>query len=51
MQYIPYTKKEVIIISNKNITIKQSFNDRHTKHIKRALIIDLKDLEDENAIG
>ena len=36
---------------NKNITIKQSFNNRYTKHIKGALIMDLKDLEDEDAAG
>ena len=30
---------------DENIIIKQPFNNRHTKYIKRALIIDLKDLE------
>ena len=34
---------------NKNITIKQPFNDRHTKHIKGALIINLDDLKEESA--
>ena len=34
---------------DKNITIKQPFNNRHTKYIKGALIIDLKDLEEESA--
>ena len=32
---------------DRNITIKQPFNNRYTKYIKRALIIDLKDLERE----
>ena len=32
---------------NKNITIKQPFNNRHTKHIKGALIIDLNNLGEE----
>ena len=31
---------------NKNITPKQPFNDRQTKYIKRALIIDLEDLKE-----
>ena len=31
--------------------MEQPFNDRHTKHIKGALIMDLEDLEDKNAIG
>ena len=30
---------------DKNIIIKQPFNNRHTKYIKGALIIDLEDLE------
>ena len=33
---------------NKNITIKQPFDNRHTKYIKRALIIDLDNLEEES---
>ena len=33
---------------DKNITIKQPFNNRHTKYIKRALIIDLEDLEEKS---
>ena len=36
---------------DKNITIKQLFNNRHTKHIKGVLIIDLEDLKDENAVN
>ena len=32
---------------DKNITIEQPFDDRHTKYIKEALIMDLNDLEEE----
>ena len=32
---------------DKNITIKQPFDNRHTKHIKGVLIIDLEDLEEK----
>ena len=32
---------------NKNITIKQLFNNGHIKYIKRALIINPEDLEKE----
>ena len=35
---------------DKNITIKQPFNDRHTKYIKGALIMDLNNLK-EKSIG
>ena len=31
---------------DKNITPKQLFNDKQTKHIKGALIINLKDLKE-----
>ena len=48
MQYTPYTKEKVTIISNKNITIEQPFNNKHTKYIKKALIIDLDNLEEES---
>ena len=34
---------------DENITIKQPFNNRHIKHIKGALIINLNDLEEESA--
>ena len=34
---------------DKNITIKQLFNNRYTKHIKGALIIDLNNLKEESA--
>ena len=33
---------------NKNITIKQPFNNRHIKYIKGALIINLDNLEEES---
>ena len=33
---------------NKNITIKQPFNNRYTKYIKGALIMDLDNLEEES---
>ena len=36
---------------DENITIKQLFDDKYTKYIKGALIMDLKDLEDKNATG
>ena len=34
---------------NKNITIEQPFNNKHTKHIKGALIMDLDNLKKESA--
>ena len=34
---------------DKNITIKQPFNNRYIKYIKKALIIDLEDLKEETA--
>ena len=33
---------------NKNITIEQPFNNRYTKHIKGAIIIELDNLEEES---
>ena len=33
---------------DKNIIIKQPFNNRYTKHIKGALIMDLDNLEEES---
>ena len=33
---------------NKNITIKQPFNNRYTKYIKGALIINLDNLEEKS---
>ena len=36
---------------DKNITIEQPFNNRYTKDIKGALIINLKNLKDKNAIN
>ena len=38
-------KKALISKQIKNITPKQPFNDKQPKHIKRALIINLKDLK------
>ena len=34
---------------DENIAIEQPFNNRYTKYIKGALIIDPEDLEDEDA--
>ena len=36
---------------DKNITIKQLFNNKYTKYIKRALIIDLDDLKKKPQAG
>ena len=33
---------------NKNITIEQPFNNRHTKYIKGVLIMDLNNLKEES---
>ena len=33
---------------DENITIEQPFNNRHTKHIKGVLIMDLDNLEEES---
>ena len=34
---------------DKNITSEQPFNNKQTKHIKGALIIDLENLEEKSA--
>ena len=45
MQYVYNTKEKEYKIFNKNITPKQPFNNKQIKHIKGALIMNLKDLK------